>query len=211
MDMMLNCMKVILNYTKLMLNLSWVCLEMWIGSEEWRASSSLVETNGGGLRRWSWREGGRGGGPLTPPTFGLGGRGGGDRGSAVRGILGGTGALSRGMGGGGEKSGVSTCKDVEEVSGMGTLHMESSPLSVSSKSRSKSGAIRVALAECWPDGEEGIPPHTSGWAMLKYSSACWCVGMTAPSEKEHSRWASSWSAKCACWFSLSCGSTTPKF
>lgn len=77
------------------------------GSDECTASSSLAEVKGGGFKRCNWREGGRGGGPLMPPILGLGGSGGGERGREVRVILatGGTGVLSIGSGGGGEKSG----------------------------------------------------------------------------------------------------------
>lgn len=110
-----------------------------------------------------------------PPILGLGGRGGGERGRAVRVILatGDTGVLSIGSGGGGEKSGGSMCSEVEVVSGIGTWHRDSSPRRVSSKSsKSRSGAMRVALAE-WGPEEVGMPPQTSGWAILKKSSASW--------------------------------------
>lgn len=103
---------------------------MWIGASlECRASSSLVDEKVGGLSRWSWREGGRGGGPLVPPNFGLGGRGGGDRRREGGGILdtADTVEFSMGIGGGGEKSGASMCKEVLDVSGMGTWQRDSSP------------------------------------------------------------------------------------
>lgn len=92
------------------------------GSDECNASSSLVEVKVGGFKRCNWRDGGRGGGPLMPPSLGFGGRGGGESGSAVRAILdtADTEEFSIDIGGGGEKSGGSTCRDVEDVSGKGT-------------------------------------------------------------------------------------------
>lgn len=121
------------------------------GSEACKASSSsLVDEKVGGLRRCNWREGGRGGGPLVPPSLGLGGKGGGGESWSDGGIsleTAGT-EFSMDMGGGGEKSGGSMCNEVEVVSGKGTLLKDCSAIRVSSKSsRSKSGAISVALGE----------------------------------------------------------------